>query len=66
MVKGLLKQIDNIARFPRIGKKVFSSTYPNLRVLIWKKYKIYYEYKERDDVIEILGIWDSRSMLPNF
>lgn len=65
-VKGLLEQIDHIARFPNIGKSAFSPTYPNLKVLIWKQYKIYYEYKEQDEVVEIWGIWDSRSMLPRF
>lgn len=64
IVQGILEQIDTIARFRRIGKSAFSSTYPNLRLLIWKKYKIYYNYHESDDVVEIWGIWDSRSMLP--
>lgn len=63
IIKGLLEQIDHIARFPNIGKSAFSPTYPNLKVLIWKQYKIYYEY---NNLVEIWGIWDSRSMLPRF
>lgn len=66
IVKGLLERIDTISQFPRIGKSAFNSVHPDLRVMIWKKYKIYYTYKQQDDIIEIWGIWDSRSMLPKF
>ncbi|MFQ6112858.1 MAG: type II toxin-antitoxin system RelE/ParE family toxin [bacterium] len=66
IIKGILNQIDNPAHCPKIGKAPFSSDYPNLRVFIWNRYKIYYEYRELDDVVEIWGIWDSRSMLPDF
>jgi plasmid stabilization system protein ParE len=62
--KGILEQIENIAIYPKIGKSAFSKTYPNLRFLVWKHYKIYYEYREGEDIVEIWGIWDARSMIP--
>jgi plasmid stabilization system protein ParE len=62
--EGVLAQIENIALFPKIGKSAFSETYPNLRILVWKHYKIYYEYREDEDIVEIWGVWDARSMMP--
>jgi plasmid stabilization system protein ParE len=38
--EGIVKQIEYIALFPKIGKSAFSESYPNLRLLIWKNYKI--------------------------
>ncbi len=62
--KGILEQIENIALYPKIGKSAFSETYPNLRFLVWKHYKIYYEYRKEEDIVEIWGVWDARSMIP--
>lgn len=64
--QGIINQIENISTFPKMGKSAFSELYPNLRLLIWKNYKIYYEYNDRENVIEVWGIWDSRSMLSDF
>lgn len=61
--KGILEQIENIAAFPFIGKSAYSETYPHLRVLVWENYKIYYEFKKEDDIIEVWGVWDARSMV---
>lgn len=61
--RGILECVENIAHFPRIGKSAFSDIHPNLRLLIWKDHKIYYEYNEPKDIVEIWGVWDSRSML---
>ena len=61
--KGIMNQVENIAQFPQIGKFVYKKPYSNLRMLVWKHYKIYYEYLEAKDVVEIWGIWDSRSMI---
>ncbi len=62
--KGLLAQLENIALYPKIGKTAFRKTYPNLRFLVWKHYKIYYEYKEAEAAVEVWGVWDARSMIP--
>lgn len=61
--KGVLEQVEYIAEFPHIGKSAFSETYPNLRVLVWGNYKIYYEYKKGKDIVEVWGVWDARSMM---
>lgn len=62
-IKGILEQIENISLFPNIGKSACSQTYPDLQFLIWRHYKIYYEYVEDEDIVEIWGLWDSRSMM---
>lgn len=61
--EGILEQVEKIAAFPHIGKSAYSETYPNLRVLIWGNYKIYYEYKKSEDIVEVWGVWDGRSMM---
>lgn len=62
--KGILKQIENIALYPNIGKSAFLKTYPNLRFIIWDHYKIYYDYRRGQNIVEIWGVWDARSMIP--
>ena len=57
--EGILEQIENIALYPRMGKAAFSETYPNLRFLVWKHYKIYYEYRKNENRVEIWGVWDA-------
>lgn len=61
--KGILEQVEHVAAFPHIGKSAYSETYSNLRVLVWGNYKIYYEYKKDDDIVEVWGVWDARSMM---
>lgn len=63
-VKGILKRVENLARFPQMGRRAFSGTYPNLRFVVWKRYKIYYEFNKDRNVVEVWGVWDSRSMMP--
>lgn len=60
---GIIEQVENIAAFPNIGKSAYSETYPNLRMLVWGNYKIYYEFKSAQDVVELWGVWDARSMM---
>jgi len=52
LIKGIIMGIENLKKFPFLGRKFPDREDDNLREIIYKKYRIIYEIKE--EIIEIL------------
>jgi len=52
LIKSIVNEIENLKRFPFLGRKFPDREDDNLREICFKKYQIIYEIKE--EIIEIL------------
>src|SRR4051812_18634404 len=58
-VKDIIRSTEQLKYFPLSGRIIPDQPDQNLRELIHKKYRIMYEYFEKDELIEIHVIWHS-------
>ena len=54
IVRGIIEKIEQLKRFPRLGRKFPDRDDERIREIIFKKYRIVYEIKE--EIVEILVI----------
>lgn len=55
ITKGIMEMIDHLQRFPRIGKKVPELEDPDIRVIIYRNYRIFYQiYEQNLEIIRII------------
>ncbi len=54
IVRGIIEKIEQLKRFPKLGRKFPDRDDERIREIIFKKYRIVYEIKE--EIVEILVI----------
>ena len=60
----IIREAENIAAFPRLGRIVPEFGNPQIREIISQSYRVIYKFDEEGDLVAILRIWHwARGML---
>ena len=53
----IIREAENVAAFPRLGRIVPEFGNPELREIISQSYRVIYKFDEEGDLVAILRIW---------
>jgi toxin ParE1/3/4 len=66
MGHGILDHVRVLATFPFIGPAYPRGTRGNLRMIVFRSYRIFYDVSEESRQVEILHVWHAAREEPNF
>ncbi len=61
VIENIIESVENLSLFPQIGRKVPEAADENIREILYKRYRIIYQFRE--DTVEILTIFHSSQLL---
>ena len=60
----IIREAENVAAFPRLGRIVPEFGNPQIREIISQSYRVIYKFDEEGDLVAILRIWHGARGIP--